>query len=44
MRPRNAILVAAVLVFVVGAWVPFGREALYPLTLFTTWVHEMGTG
>ena len=44
MRPRSAILVAALLVFVVSSWVPFGHEALYPLTLFTTWVHEMGHG
>ena len=44
LRPRTAILIAAAVVFVVGAWVPFGRELLYPLTLFTTWVHEMGHG
>ncbi|MDB4957572.1 MAG: hypothetical protein JWO36_5141 [Myxococcales bacterium] len=44
MRPRNAILLAAVLVFVVSSWVPFGSTALYPLSLFTTWVHEMGHG
>lgn len=44
MRPRNAILLAAAIVFVVSAWVPFGKTILYPLTLFTTWVHEMGHG
>ena len=44
MHPRTAIVVAAALVFVIGAYVPFGNEALYPLTLFTTWVHEMGHG
>ena len=44
MRPRSAILIAAALVYIVGAYVPFGHEALYPLTLFTTWVHEMGHG
>ncbi len=44
MRPREAILIAVALVFVIGNWVPFGHEALYPLTLFTTWVHEMGHG
>src|SRR3954468_22913468 len=44
MHPRTAILVAAALVYIVGAYVPFGHEALYPLTLFTTWVHEMGHG
>ena len=43
-HPRTIIIVAAVTVFVVGAWVPFGSTALYPLTLFTTWVHEMGHG
>lgn len=30
--------------FVVSTWVPFGPTLLYPLTLFTTWVHEMGHG
>jgi Peptidase M50B-like len=44
MRPRTAILLAAALVFVVTAFVPFGRTILYPLSLFTTWVHEMGHG
>jgi hypothetical protein len=44
MRPRSAILIAAALLFVISNWIPFGREALYPLTLFTTWVHEMGHG
>ena len=44
MRPRTAILLAAAAVWVVGAWVPLGDEVLYPLTLFTTWVHEMGHG
>ena len=44
MRPRNAILLAAVAVFVVSAWIPFGSTILYPLSLFTTWVHEMGHG
>jgi len=44
MHPRTAILVAAAAVYVVAAYVPFGREALYPLMLFTTWVHEMGHG
>ena len=43
-HPRTIIIVAAVTVFVVVAWVPFGSTALYPLTLFTTWVHEMGHG
>lgn len=44
MKPRHAILLAAAIVFVVGNWVPFGHAALYPLTLFTTWMHEMGHG
>ena len=44
MRPRSAILIAAALLYIVAAYVPFGHEALYPLTLFTTWVHEMGHG
>jgi hypothetical protein len=43
-HPRLAILSAAAAVFVISAWVPFGSTALYPLTLFTTWVHEMGHG
>lgn len=30
--------------FVVSSWVPGGPTLLYPLTLFTTWVHEMGHG
>ena len=44
MHPRNAILLAAAIVFVISAFVPFGSTILYPLTLFTTWVHEMGHG
>lgn len=28
----------------VSTWVPYGGTVLYPLTLFTTWVHEMGHG
>jgi len=43
-HPRTIIIVAALTVFVISAWVPFGSIALYPLTLFTTWVHEMGHG
>jgi hypothetical protein len=44
VRPRNAILLAVAIVYVVANWIPFGSTALYPLTLFTTWVHEMGHG
>jgi hypothetical protein len=43
-HPRTVIIAAAVTVFVITAWVPFGSTLLYPLTLFTTWVHEMGHG
>jgi len=44
MRARHSILLAAAIVFVVGAYVPFGHYVLYPLILFDTWVHEMGHG
>jgi hypothetical protein len=44
LKPRNAILLAAALVVIVIRYVPFGEEALIPLTLFSTWVHEMGHG
>ena len=44
MRPRSAILIAAAALYVTSNWIPFGRQLLYPLTLFTTWVHEMGHG
>ena len=44
MHPRLAIGIAAAIVFIVQSWLPFGHELLYPLTLFTTWVHEMGHG
>ncbi|HSD89461.1 MAG TPA: M50 family metallopeptidase [Kofleriaceae bacterium] len=44
MHPRTAILLAAAVLFVISAWMPFGSTILYPLTLFTTWVHEMGHG
>jgi hypothetical protein len=37
-------LIAAALLFVISSYVPFGDIALYPLTLFATWVHEMGHG
>ncbi|HUS27849.1 MAG TPA: M50 family metallopeptidase [Kofleriaceae bacterium] len=39
-----AIGLAAAIVFIIDAWMPFGSTILYPLTLFTTWVHEMGHG
>lgn len=44
MRPRYAILIAVASLYIVGAYVPFGHYVLYPLELFTTWVHEMGHG
>jgi hypothetical protein len=44
MRPRSAIVIAAAVLFLISHYVPFGDVALYPLTLFTTWVHEMGHG
>jgi hypothetical protein len=44
MRPRTVLLTAAVVYFVVSRIVPGGGVILYPLTLFTTWVHEMGHG
>jgi hypothetical protein len=44
MQPRMAIGIAAALVFIIESWVPMGHQILYPLTLFTTWVHEMGHG
>ncbi len=44
MRPRHAILIAVALLFAVAHWVPGGRLLLYPLTLFVTWIHEMGHG
>lgn len=40
----TTIAIAAIAYFVVAAWVPLGGTLLYPLTLFTTWVHEMGHG
>ena len=44
MRPRAAFLLAAAVVYSVSNWVPYGPQILYPLSLFTTWVHEMGHG
>lgn len=41
---RGALVVAAVVTVVVGSIVPFGDLLLYPFTLFTTWVHEVGHG
>ena len=44
MHPRTTIGIAAGIYFVVVTLVPFGDTLLYPFTLFTTWVHEMGHG
>jgi hypothetical protein len=44
MRQRRVLVVAAVLYWVVARLLPFGGVVLYPLTLLTTWVHEMGHG
>lgn len=41
---RGALILAALVTVVVGSFVPFGDLLLYPFTLFTTWVHEMGHG
>lgn len=41
---RTGLLAAAVTLLVVRQFVPFGRQALYPFTLFGTWVHECGHG
>ena len=41
---RGALILAVVVSVIVGSFVPFGDLLLYPFTLFTTWVHEMGHG
>ena len=41
---RGALILALVVYFVMKGFVPFGGTILYPLTLLTTWVHEMGHG
>jgi hypothetical protein len=38
------LIAAALLYWVIAGLLPFGGTILYPLTLFTTWVHEMGHG
>lgn len=42
--PRAALLTAAVAALVVEHFVPFGGILVYPFTLLTTWVHEIGHG
>jgi hypothetical protein len=41
---RRALVFAVIAYFVIHAFIPFGTTLLYPLTLFATWVHEMGHG
>ncbi len=43
-RARLPLLAAAVLFVALEYFVPYGRYFLYPLTLLSTWVHEMGHG
>jgi hypothetical protein len=41
---RRALVFAVLAVILLDRFVPFGSYLLYPLTLATTWVHEMGHG
>lgn len=43
-RSRLPLLAAAVLVVALEHFLPYGRYVLYPFTLLSTWVHEMGHG
>lgn len=43
-RARVALVLGVVLILVLQRWVPMGRLILYPFTLLSTWVHEMGHG
>jgi hypothetical protein len=43
-NPRAALILGAVLILVLERLVPMGRLVLYPFTLLSTWVHEMGHG
>lgn len=42
--PRRTLITAAVVLWIVSRIIPFGSLIVYPLTLLTTWVHEMGHG
>lgn len=42
--PAAALIVAALLIWGLQRFVPYGRLILYPFTLLSTWVHEMGHG
>lgn len=44
LSARWALILAALAIVVIRAFVPFGGAILYPFTLFATWVHEMGHG
>ncbi|MCS6915232.1 MAG: M50 family metallopeptidase [Myxococcales bacterium] len=41
---RGLLVVAAVLILLLQGLVPYGHLVLYPMTLLSTWVHEMGHG
>jgi hypothetical protein len=41
---RRALVYAAIVLHLVDNYVPFGHYLLYPFTLLSTWVHEMGHG
>lgn len=43
-NPRAALIAGAVLILALQRLVPMGRLLLYPFTLLSTWVHEMGHG
>jgi Peptidase M50B-like len=44
MSPRRTLLAAVAVVWLLEHVIPFGSLILYPFTLWTTWVHEMGHG
>ena len=44
VSPAAALIVAALLIWGLQHFVPYGRLILYPFTLLSTWVHEMGHG
>ena len=44
VSPAAALIVAALLILGLQRFVPYGRLILYPFTLLSTWVHEMGHG
>ena len=43
LRRERRLLIALLLLLVLSN-VPYGRQVLYPFTLFSTWVHEMCHG